>query len=62
MTDPEFALLRNWWQERFKDMMAPTPEQLPPFREVNHRINLIDLKKRYVERCATCPQALKPQL
>jgi hypothetical protein len=42
--------------------MAPAPEVLPPFWEVNHRINFIDLNKRYHERHMTCPQALEQQL
>ena len=42
--------------------MAPAPEVLPPFREVNHRITLIDPGKRYVERRATCPQSLESEL
>ena len=62
MTDPGFTLLREWWKCRFNDVMAPAPEVLPPFREVNHRITLIDPNKRYVERRATCPQSLEAQL
>jgi hypothetical protein len=42
--------------------MAPAPEILPPFREVNHRIDFIDPNKKYHERRATCPQSLEQQL
>ena len=42
--------------------MAPTPEKLPQFREVNHRINIINFDARHVERRPTCPQALEGQL
>ena len=42
--------------------MALVPEVLPPFREVNHQITLIDPNKRYLEQRVTCPQALKGQL
>src|SRR5260370_14494301 len=42
--------------------MAPAPETLPPFREVNHRINIINSKAQYMERHPTCPQALEGQL
>src|SRR5260370_18159080 len=42
--------------------MAPAPEVLPPFREVNHWITLINPNKRYLEQRVTCPQALKGQL
>jgi len=60
--DTKFGQLRAWWQLQFKDVMAPTPETLPPFREVNHRINIINSKAQYMERCPTCPQALEGQL
>src|SRR5258708_27053425 len=42
--------------------MAPVPEVLPPFREVNHWITFINPNKRYLEQRATCTQALKGQL
>jgi hypothetical protein len=42
--------------------MAPAPEILPPFQEVNHRIDFIDPHKKYHERRASCPQSLEQQL
>src|SRR5260370_41676466 len=42
--------------------MAPAPETLPPFREVNHRINIINTEAHYTERRPTCPQVLEAQL
>ena len=62
MADEKFELLRDWWQLRFEDVMAPAPEVLPPMRGVNHWINLIDSNARHVKRHATCPQALEDQL
>src|SRR5258708_24168989 len=62
MTDGRFEQLRAWWQLRFEDVMALAPEELPPMRGVNHRINLIDPNARHVEQRATCPQALEDQL
>ncbi len=61
-TDPSFNILWDWWKCRYSDIMVPAPEELPPFREVNHRIALIDPSKRYVERRATCPQSLESEL
>src|SRR5258705_6071885 len=55
MMDPQFIPLREWWHQCFDDVMALVPEILPPFREVNHQITLIDPNKRYLERRATCP-------
>ncbi len=62
MTNGRFEQLRAWWRLRFKDMMALAPEELPPMRGVNHRINLIDPNVRHVKQHATCPQALEDQL
>ena len=59
---PLFIPLCEWWHLHFKDIMAPAPEILPPPREVNHHITLLDPNKHYIERWATCPQALKGQL
>src|SRR5258708_12647486 len=62
MTDPLFIPLHEWWCLHFKDVMAPVPQILPPFKHVNHHIPLLHLNKQYLERWATCPQALKGQL
>jgi len=62
MMDPQFIPLQEWWHQCFDNVMAPVPKVLPPFREVNHWITLIDLNKRYLEWRVTCPQALKGQL
>ena len=45
-----------------EDIMAPAPEALPPFREVNHRINILNPAICYMERRPTCPQVLEMQL
>src|SRR5260370_41062266 len=42
--------------------MAPTTKTLPPRREVNHRINIINPNAHYIKRRPTCPQALEGQL
>ncbi len=50
MTDPKFEQLQTWWWLRFKDVMAPMLEKLPPYRGGNHQINLIDLSSCHIER------------
>ncbi|KAG6869918.1 hypothetical protein C0992_001580, partial [Termitomyces sp. T32_za158] len=37
--------LRRQWQEEFADILNGTKEELPPWRDVNHEINLIDEHK-----------------
>ena len=62
MTDPSFALVWEWWRFCFMKVMAPAPEILPPFREVNHQISLIDPNKQYIKWQATCLQSLESLL
>ena len=37
-------LTHQWW-DAYQDILQGTPEELPPLREVNHEINLIDPNK-----------------
>jgi len=63
MSHPDFAKRREDWIERYKVIMAPIPDDfLPPFREVNHRIPLIDEGLRYTTRAPKCPEAFMAQL
>ena len=46
LSDEDIPRLRQQWYEEFKDILQGTPEELPPLREVNHEINLIDPDKK----------------
>jgi hypothetical protein len=54
--------LREQWFAKYKDILSGVPPELPPLREINHRIPLIDESKRYFYRLPRCPDAMKPQL
>lgn len=54
--------LRKIWLESCKDIMSGVPEEMPPFREVNHTIPLIDPDKRYRMYTPRCPDSLRTQL
>ena len=54
--------LRAKWFEEFKDITSGVPEVLPPLREVNHRIPLIDEKMQYHYHLPRCPEAVRPAL
>src|ERR1700757_772306 len=43
-------------------LLTGVPPRLPPFREVNHKIPLIDENKRYNYHLPRCPDVLKTQL
>jgi hypothetical protein len=45
-----------------EDIMNGAPEWLPPLREVNHRIPIMDENKRYKYHSPRCPDFLKPEL
>ena len=63
MADPKLEGNREFWIKAFKEVMGPMPDNfLPPFREVNHEIPLIDDKLRYNTRAPKCPEAFMAQL
>jgi len=64
--DPEeaelLAKLRAAWEEKAADILTGVPNRLPPFREINHKIPLMDEKKVYNYHLPRCADALKTQL
>jgi hypothetical protein len=50
------------WIESAADILTGAPSHLPPLREVNHKIPLIDKNKRYNYHLPQCPDSLKTQL
>src|SRR6202040_3296227 len=54
--------LRKNWVELAKDILSGAPSHLPPLREVNHKIPIIDEEKQYNYYLPRCPDALKTQL
>ncbi|KIJ33585.1 hypothetical protein M422DRAFT_264533 [Sphaerobolus stellatus SS14] len=41
----DIPVLREAWQNKYADIFGDIPLELPPFREVNHGIKLIDPSK-----------------
>jgi len=58
----DFEKLHEHWYKEFADIFGGVPPGLPPLREVNHRIPLIDKNKQYHYHLPRCPDAMKPQL
>ena len=54
--------LRDKWFQAYEDMLRPPPPELPPWREVNHRIPLIDEHKQYHYRTPRCPDSVREEL
>lgn len=57
-----FEELRQGWLHKAADILTGVPEQLPPFREINHKIPLMDENKKYNYHLPRCPDAFKTQL
>ncbi|KAJ3475069.1 hypothetical protein NLI96_g12079 [Meripilus lineatus] len=54
--------LREQWFIKCQDIMNGAPPRLPPMREINHHIPLIDQNKRYMYHLPHCPDAMKVDL
>lgn len=61
-TNNDIPRLRDQWYTEYGDMMAGVPEELPPLRDVNHEINLVDENKRYLYHKPSCPESLRLEL
>jgi hypothetical protein len=48
--------------EDYEDMLNGVPEKQPPFREINHKIPLIDENKRYNYHLPRCAEIVKNEL
>jgi hypothetical protein len=54
--------LRDQWKESYADLFGSIPLELPPFREVNHEINLVDPDKRIHYHFPMCPEHYRAEL
>ena len=61
-SEEELQQIRAELLHEFEDLFQPVPPGLPPLREVNHTIPLIDESKRYSYHLPRCPEALRAQL
>ncbi|KIJ51957.1 hypothetical protein M422DRAFT_156901, partial [Sphaerobolus stellatus SS14] len=62
LNESDILALREAWQNRYEDIFGDIPLELPPLREVNHEIKLIDPSKVIQYRTSRCPESLKEQL
>ncbi|KAJ7716251.1 hypothetical protein DFH07DRAFT_973947 [Mycena maculata] len=60
--DPRVHEYRAQWYQSCADLMGPIPLKLPPFREINHEIHLVDEAATYNYHMPRCPEALRPLL
>ena len=62
LSEEDFPRLRQQWCDEFQDIVNGTRGELPPWREVNHEIHLIDETKRYTYFTPRCPLSLREEL
>ena len=62
LTDNNIPQLRNKWREKYTAIFGSIPLELPPFREVNHEINLVDPDKQINYCLPKCPEHYRPEL
>ncbi|KIJ24643.1 hypothetical protein M422DRAFT_194446, partial [Sphaerobolus stellatus SS14] len=62
LTASDIPALKKAWQNSYADIFGDIPLELPPFREVNHEIKLIDPSKVIHYRTPRCPEALKEHI
>jgi transposase InsO family protein len=62
LTPLDIPRLREQWFEKHADILGPIPLELPPLREVNHHIPLINEDMRYNYHLPRCPEALESEL
>jgi hypothetical protein len=61
-SEEDLQSLRDAWMSEFSDLLGEIPSRLPPFREVNHCIPLVDESTRYCYHRPRCPDALQTLL
>lgn len=60
--EAELERLRTKWYKATEDIMRPSPEELPLFREVDHKIPLINEQKVYKYHLLRCAESIKTEL
>ena len=61
-TRSDIPQLREEITEKHSDLLGPLPLKLPPFREVSHKIPLIDEEKQLKHKLPKCPEAFHSEL
>ena len=62
LRDDDIPQLHRSWDDNITDLVSGIPLKLPPIREVNHEINLMDPEKRIHYRLPKCPEHFREEL
>jgi hypothetical protein len=58
----EIPQFRDQWRDKYTDIFSSIPLELPPFREVNCKINLVDPDKCIHYCLPKCPEHYRAEL
>ncbi|KAF8227329.1 hypothetical protein L208DRAFT_1297465 [Tricholoma matsutake] len=62
LTKKDIPCLREEWKTSCQDILSGVPDTLPPLREINHHIPLVDEQKRYNYHLPKCPDLMRKPL
>ena len=62
LTKKDTPRLREEWKTSCQDILSGVPDTLPPLRDINHHIPLVDEKKRYNYHLPKCPDSMRKPL
>jgi hypothetical protein len=62
LTKQDIPCLREEWKNSCQDILGGVPDKLPPLREINHHIPLVDEKKKYNYYLPKCPDLMRKPL
>ena len=61
-TTKRLSTIRESWMDKITKLVNGVPPKVPPFRMINHEINLIDTNKQIKYHLPKCPDTLKEEL
>jgi hypothetical protein len=62
LTKEDLPRLREEWKQSCQDILNGVPDKLPPLREINHHIPLVDDEKKYNYYLPKCPDSMRKPL
>jgi hypothetical protein len=62
LSKKDLPRLREEWKQSCQDILNGVPDKLPPLREINHHIPLVDEKKKYNYYLPKCPDSMRKPL
>ncbi|KAF8219179.1 hypothetical protein L208DRAFT_1342491, partial [Tricholoma matsutake] len=62
LSKKDLPRLREEWKQSCQDILSGVPDKIPPLREINHHIPLVDEKKKYNYYLPKCPDLMRKPL